>query len=134
MLKVTLPDFNIKKTSGSEAMKYVVHGAPVVCSRGSASSSLVVQDRGYITGLKSTGMDVDTNFSAPFGTCRITDTKCSLAVLPKWTEVDRQQNVGDESLHPLLRKSLLPCYIGGIISITDNGQQLTTSSEKLFER
>lgn len=136
MLKVCLPDFSIKQSSGTPDLKYVVHGAPVECSCGSASSSLVIPDRGYITGLELNAMDVDTapsNFSSPFGICKITKLPCTLPLLPKWIEVDVRQNVCEDKMHPLLKKSLLVCFMGGIVSISDNGQKSMPSSTKLLE-
>jgi len=125
---------NSKRVVKPNREEYVVHGAKAECSRGSVSSTLVFQDRGYDVGYGTVGLDIDTNFtnfSGTFGKCKITGETCSLPLVEHWVEVAKYQNVNDG--HPLLMKSMVVCTNGAYISIIENGQDMgLTDFEKLL--
>jgi|GEM_PF-6729833 len=115
--------------------EYVVHGAKAECSRGSVSSTLVFQDRGYDVGYGTVGLDTDTkltNFSGTFGKCKITGEACDFPLVERWIEVAKYQNVNDG--HPLLMKSMVVCTNGAYISIIENGQDMGLSDIEKAQR
>ncbi|WP_110955869.1 DUF4280 domain-containing protein [Anaerosinus massiliensis] len=109
--------------SGAEK-SYVVHGAQTSCSNGSGPSLLVVPNSHgvYLKGqaqLNINDCKPNTNI-LPFGTCKKLKGPCSPGTGP-W--IGGKEDVLIEGAPALLNTCCNACAIGGMITITDDGQE-----------
>ena len=68
-------------------LQFAVHGAIVRCGSGSNRAIFQPPDRGITIRDGLVGTECDTSpshFSETFGTCRITNSPCTMRFLPKW--------------------------------------------------
>lgn len=124
---------------GAASSAVIVKGAMLKCDKAkdaAARVKLIVDDKGYDTGLGHKAMDTDTkpeNFEGDFGTCTTDDKPCEmLQMAEKWTEIDESQTAyyNGQTMMGLTIDSLLVCTKGGgSISIEENGQGWQTTSQ-----
>jgi hypothetical protein len=102
---------------------YIVEGATVRCSMGGNPTKLQLpQDHKQYFMTKPLLNDLDRVAGVnvlPFGYCRIKNT-CNPDLFPQWDET--QSDTFIEGRPGLIEDSILGCYCGGCITITDDGQ------------
>jgi Domain of unknown function (DUF4280) len=115
----------------------VVMNAQLQCTCGSAPSQLIVTSQMQIkidNQLAATVMDsLPIANITPFGTCTVltaaalgVPTPCVPAAVGPWTPGSLTVKVGN--LSALLSTDMVTCAIGGMITITNPGQQQTEES------
>lgn len=112
---------------GNPTESYVVQGAELKCSLGTANSKLMIPiGHGvYIRGKKQANiLDMKPMYNIlPFCNCtrQVPPPPCTPAVAIPW--LNGKSDVIIESSRALLDKSTVVCPLGGIISIVDDGQE-----------
>ncbi len=119
---------DVKEVPGATTKSYVVEGATLKCSLGSQTCKLKLLPVGhgvYIRGKKQANVgDKKPMLNiAPFGNCLMASPPppCIPSVVMDW--INGKMNVDVESKNALLDTSMAFCARGGVITITDDGQQ-----------
>ena len=123
-LEVLGPIQSLKEIDGTGSDSYVVRGAKTRCSLGTSSSHLDLKTCHGVYLHDKPQMNVmdfipEANIQ-PFGTCLVSKAPCTPAITGPWQQ--GKNNVLIEGQPALLNTSTNFCTMGGIITITNNGQ------------
>src|SRR5699024_927062 len=108
--------------------KYVVDGACLKCTLGSAEGKLKVtsQNKMHIQG-KKVATDQDVQVMPTFGSCKASSPPPPCVPgLQQWNKTSKKASMGDKKF--VMENSVIHCSRGGMITVKDHTQKAGGSS------